>query len=373
MIPVFTYYMIYQSAPGNRQREADGVDDQPAEHGDDAGLLQRPAALLPARRGLPQARRWCCTSSRTCGATSSSGPAATTPPPCRSRSAPPACRSWPGCPTTWPGWPRRSSGCATATPPTCCWATTSASGAPAPTSSTPTRRTPPWTPSPRAPAASTARCGAAFDLAFAEFTDRDAGFKRTSTATGRLLVGRGGLRAPRCASWPAFVRAAAAARWCCGRSRSATPGCGRMNNTWNHYQDNKVGVAAGRSDPRPPARVPRRPGVVAFLFGRGADGATCACDANRDGVTNPAPINGNDARLAQRGRRRGLLQGAGAGLLRSGPLPLPGRRRPAPAARRPRTGARAGAGTASGCTGRRGGRSRAGRRSILAPSAPDAS
>jgi hypothetical protein len=35
-------------------------------------------------------------------------------------------------------------------------------------------------------------------------------------------------------------------------------------------------------------------GVVAFLFGRGADGATCACDAEGDGVTNPSPINGND-------------------------------------------------------------------------------
>ncbi|MDE3094366.1 MAG: hypothetical protein KGK07_00005, partial [Chloroflexota bacterium] len=29
------------------------------------------------------------------------------------------------------------------------------------------------------------------------------------------------------------------------------------------------------------------------LFGRGADGATCACDAAGDGITNPAPINGN--------------------------------------------------------------------------------
>jgi hypothetical protein len=28
-----------------------------------------------------------------------------------------------------------------------------------------------------------------------------------------------------------------------------------------------------------------RAGVVAFLFGRGANGATCACDAAKDGVT----------------------------------------------------------------------------------------
>ena len=34
-------------------------------------------------------------------------------------------------------------------------------------------------------------------------------------------------------------------------------------------------------------------GFVGFLFGRGADGPTCACDAAKDGVTNPAPVDGN--------------------------------------------------------------------------------
>src|SRR6185503_9993721 len=37
----------------------------------------------------------------------------------------------------------------------------------------------------------------------------------------------------------------------------------------------------------------RGAGVVAFLFGGGADGVTCACNAANDGVTNPAAINGN--------------------------------------------------------------------------------
>jgi hypothetical protein len=32
---------------------------------------------------------------------------------------------------------------------------------------------------------------------------------------------------------------------------------------------------------------------VAFLFGGGASGTTCACDADNDGVTNPLPIDGN--------------------------------------------------------------------------------
>ncbi len=37
----------------------------------------------------------------------------------------------------------------------------------------------------------------------------------------------------------------------------------------------------------------RKAGAIAFLFGGGAEGTTCACDARRDGVTNPAPVNGN--------------------------------------------------------------------------------
>src|SRR5581483_376581 len=64
------------------------------------------------------------------------------------------------------------------------------------------------------------------------------------------------------------------------------------NNTWNHYQDNRVEWLL--DDPtRAHLTSYAQAGVVAFIFGRGADGPTCACDANNDGVTNPGPINGN--------------------------------------------------------------------------------
>jgi hypothetical protein len=65
-----------------------------------------------------------------------------------------------------------------------------------------------------------------------------------------------------------------------------------MNNTWNHYQDNHVEWLLDE-----PARTHLlayvNAGVIGIIFGRGADGATCACDAAGDGVTNPASINGN--------------------------------------------------------------------------------
>ena len=64
------------------------------------------------------------------------------------------------------------------------------------------------------------------------------------------------------------------------------------NNTWDHFQDNRVQWLLGPGS-RAHLRAYVAAGFVGFLFGRGADGATCACDAAKDGVTNPAPIDGN--------------------------------------------------------------------------------
>ena len=65
-----------------------------------------------------------------------------------------------------------------------------------------------------------------------------------------------------------------------------------MNNTWGHYQDNRPQWLFDE-----PARTHltayRDAGVVAFMFGGGASGTSCACNAQNDGVTNPAAINGN--------------------------------------------------------------------------------
>jgi hypothetical protein len=132
--------------------------------------------------------------------------------------------------------------------------------------------------------------GANFDLAFAEFSDRDAAFHQ-------LVNGRSG------AWWDAedyrrnvrflgrFV-SVAQERVVMWQIPFGNTKMRAMNNTWNHYQDNRVEWLLDE-----PARshlaAYRDAGVIAFVFGRGADGATCACDANDDGVTNPAPINGN--------------------------------------------------------------------------------
>ncbi len=130
-----------------------------------------------------------------------------------------------------------------------------------------------------------------FDLSFAEFSDRDAAFKQ-------YIYGDGG------ASWWNSEDFRRSVRFLKGFSTASgkrlvmwqipygNTKMLAMNNTWDHYQDNRVEWLLDE-----PARTHllayKDAGVVAFLFGGGADGVTCACDAAGDGVTNPAAITGN--------------------------------------------------------------------------------
>jgi hypothetical protein len=133
--------------------------------------------------------------------------------------------------------------------------------------------------------------GANYDIVFTDIADRDAAFKQ-------FIYGDGGI-----SWWDAgdFTRNA---RFLGKFSTAANKrlviwqiplGNMRMraqNDTWGHYQDNRVESLLDDAT-RSHLTAYRDAGVVAFLFGGGADGVTCACDASGDGVTNPAPIGGN--------------------------------------------------------------------------------
>jgi hypothetical protein len=131
-----------------------------------------------------------------------------------------------------------------------------------------------------------------FDLTFAEFSDRDAGFKQK-------IYGDGG------ASWWNAADFARNVHFLSTYSRAARQriamwqiplGNRQMraeNNTWGHFQDNRVEWLLGAHSAKHLAAY-RRAGVIAFLFGGGADGTTCACDAQHDGITNPPAIDGNN-------------------------------------------------------------------------------
>jgi hypothetical protein len=136
-----------------------------------------------------------------------------------------------------------------------------------------------------------ASLSANFDLVFTDIADRDAAFKQ-------YVYGDGGI------SWWDAGDFQRSARFL-GKFSSASGkrlviwqiplGNTRMraeNNTWGHYQDNRVewllDDATGTH-----LTAYRDAGVVALLFGGGAAGVTCACNAENDGVTNPAPIGTN--------------------------------------------------------------------------------
>ena len=129
---------------------------------------------------------------------------------------------------------------------------------------------------------------ARFDLAFEDFSDRDAGFYEKRQGNPRtwftpadfhrhLLYGETFVRLSglRLAAWQIPL----------GNTLMRA-----MDDTWGHYQDTRVQWLLGS---RAHLAVYVRAGYVGFLFGGGAAGTTCACDADNDGIKNPAPINGN--------------------------------------------------------------------------------
>lgn len=131
-----------------------------------------------------------------------------------------------------------------------------------------------------------------FDIAFAEFSDRDSGFYQ-------FVYGDNG------AHWFDAGDFTRLARFLKGFSTGANKRIvmwqiplGNMkmraqNNTAGHYQDNRTEWFFDESA-RTHLTAYRDAGVVAFLFGGGATDTSCACDAKNDGVTNPAAINGNN-------------------------------------------------------------------------------
>jgi hypothetical protein len=164
-----------------------------------------------------------------------------------------------------------------------------------------------------------ASLGTSFDIAFTDIADRDAAFKeehygdggaswmdsadyRRSATYIAAFVDRAGIRA---VLWQLPY----------GNTKMRA-----VDNTWGHYQDNKVETLLGQPD-RAVLEAYTDAGVVAYLFGGGADGTTCACDARDDGVTDPAPINGNERPSLSADDDGGYFR-ARAAAYYEGPVPL---------------------------------------------------
>ncbi len=135
--------------------------------------------------------------------------------------------------------------------------------------------------------------GAHFDVTFVDASDRDAGYKQYVLGDGgagwwdtgdyarnvRMLGKFSALSHTRIVMWQIPL----------GNTKMRA-----VNNTTGHYQDNHVEWLLDDAT-RAHLTAYRDAGVIAFMFGGGASGTTCACDGEGDGVTNPAAINGNNA------------------------------------------------------------------------------
>jgi hypothetical protein len=95
-----------------------------------------------------------------------------------------------------------------------------------------------------------------------------------------------------------------------------------LDNTWDHFQDNRVEWLLDDAT-RAHLRAYVAAGYSGFMFGRGADGATCACDAAKDGVTNPAPIDGNTRASLSADDDGGFFKDRARAYYRRGALRLP--------------------------------------------------
>jgi hypothetical protein len=95
-----------------------------------------------------------------------------------------------------------------------------------------------------------------------------------------------------------------------------------MNNTPYHYQDNHVQWLLGTGS-RPHLQAYVDAGVIGLLFGAAMPTDTCACDAAHDGVTNPAPIDGNTRLSLDADDDGGYFRAVAKAYARA-PLMLPG-------------------------------------------------
>ena len=171
--------------------------------------------------------------------------------------------------------------------------------------------------------------GANFDIVFTDQLDRDAGFKQYIDGNPNAWYDANDYY--KSTRFLGRFSQAANERLVIWQLPLGNTKMRAQNNTWGHYQDNHVEWWFDE-----PARTHLQAfvdaGVVAFLFGGGASGTTCACDAMGDGVTNPAPINGNTLMSLSADDDGGFFDQKAAAYYAAGAMPLPGGAVPTPTA-----------------------------------------
>jgi hypothetical protein len=165
-----------------------------------------------------------------------------------------------------------------------------------------------------------------WDLFFTDISDRDAAYYQ-------LVVGDGGAHwwdatnqkypnFKRLDTWAAAFTAAAQKRLVIWQIPIGNTVMDTCNNTNYHYQDNREQYWLQNYPNNQAINDLAQAGVIGLLFGAGNSGTTQNYDAAGDGITNPAPINGNNRVSAYSDDDGGLLRLNVGNYYRSGATPL---------------------------------------------------
>jgi hypothetical protein len=161
---------------------------------------------------------------------------------------------------------------------------------------------------------------AKFDVSFEDFSDRDAGFYAKIKGNPNTWFAPGDFHRHLLYA-QTFVQLAGL-RIVAWQIPLGNTLMRAMNDVWDHFQDNRVQWLLG-PHARAHLRAYAAAGFVGFMFGRGADGATCACDAAKDGITSPPAVNGNTRPSLSADDDGGYFKGQVRAYYRAGAMPLP--------------------------------------------------
>jgi hypothetical protein len=162
---------------------------------------------------------------------------------------------------------------------------------------------------------------AAFDVSFEDYSDRDSGYYEKVENRPQEWFAPADFRR-HLLYGSTFVRLAGV-RMAAWQIPLGNTEMRALDDTTGHYQDNRVQWLLEGASGRAHLRAYVAAGYVGFLFGGGSGDTTCACDARKDGVTNPAPIGKNTRRSLTADDDGGLFRTLVRSYYRTGALRLP--------------------------------------------------
>jgi hypothetical protein len=165
-----------------------------------------------------------------------------------------------------------------------------------------------------------------WDLFFTDISDRDAAYYQFVVRDGGAhwwdATNQKYPNFKRLNAWAAAFTAAAQKRLVIWQIPIGNTLMKTVNNTNFHYQDNREQYWLQNYPNNQAISDLAQSGVIGLLFGAGNGGTTQNYDAAKDGITNPAPINGNSRVSTYPDDDGGLLRLNVGNYYRSGGTPL---------------------------------------------------